>query len=82
MAAHLTDLGLLSVNVSATSGEFWACGGKDRCGPIAIRTWSKPGGRGIDLHPAQPERDGYHLVVMYPRFTASEPVPVDRHSGP
>jgi erythromycin esterase-like protein len=61
MGSYLRDLGAYSVNITARSGEFWAC--MPACGPVEVATTSMPSHR-VD--------DGvYDYEIVLPQFTVA-----------
>lgn len=74
MAAHLRDLDLVSINIRAVEGGFWACMA-EHCGQQQVPVGSMPPPLGLQA--LDPQRDAFHYLLALPRFTASEPVSVE-----
>jgi erythromycin esterase-like protein len=77
--AHLADLPVFRVNVTARDGEFWACMG-GACGPQPVGPRGIWGGdeAGAPRYRQTPEDAGrYDAQLMLPRFSVAAPVAVE-----
>jgi hypothetical protein len=80
--AHLADLPMFRVNVSASVGGFWACG-SERCGPQSLRARdgdiADESDASASVAPAQfvatpHDAPGWDAQLVLPRFSVAEPV--------
>lgn len=61
MTAYLHDLSPMSIDITASSGAFWACQDIDACGLVTVNG-SLPGGR-------QPDDAPFDYRLVLPQFT-------------
>lgn len=71
-AALITDVPLISVNVTACSGSFWSCRAPGSCGPIEL-PGQCPEGHKVQVMEIEPNDSGYHVVVVLGQLTPSPP---------
>ncbi|MGL6291435.1 MAG: hypothetical protein ACRC2H_12145, partial [Silanimonas sp.] len=89
--AHLADVPMLRINVSAAKGEFWACM-VGTCGPqplgaraalapvVAAGMTADAMGQGARFRLTPDDTTGWDAQLVLPRFSVSEPaVPSPQH---
>jgi hypothetical protein len=73
--AHLADVPMLRVNVTAARGEFWGCmGGSCQPWPLQGRE-AIPGPR---FHPTPQDAAGWDAQLVLPEYSVARPVEVGR----
>jgi hypothetical protein len=74
MAGLLDATGLVTIDVGARRGAFWACM-RQRCGPHELQAWpaAEHEAARAELREQDP-RDGYHARLELPRYRVSPPV--------
>lgn len=71
-AARITGVPLTSVNVTASSGKFWACRGAGSCGPIEL-TGKRQEVEEVQVVEPDEVPTVYNLHIVLKKFTPSPP---------